>query len=346
VNTARLAEAGILPDPLVRWGIRRMCADRSREVSAGSSDERAARKSAWMESLRTSPLALVPELANEQHYEVEPDFFQLALGPRLKYSCGLWNAGVFDLVGAEEAMLDLSCRRARLEDGMRVLDLGCGWGSLSLWIAERYPNARVVSVSNSKLQREFITARAQERGLPQVEVVTADMNRFEAPGRFDRVMSVEMFEHMRNWELLLGRIAGWLEPDGLAFVHHFAHREAGYPYEDRGDGDWMARHFFSGGQMPSHDQLLHFQKDLEVDELWSVNGTHYQKTSDAWLEKLDAHREEATAALARTYGRDAAPLWLRRWRLFFMACAELFGLQDGSEWWVTHARLAPREARS
>jgi cyclopropane-fatty-acyl-phospholipid synthase len=254
---------------------------------------------------------------------------------------------VRDLAGAEEAMLDLTCRRAQLEDGMRVLDLGCGWGSLSLWIAERYPQARVVSISNSKLQREFIAARAAQRGLhDRVEVITADMNRFEAPGRFDRVMSVEMFEHMRNWEVLLSRIASWLEPGGRAFVHHFAHREAGYPYEDRGDGDWMARHFFSGGQMPAHDQLLHFQRDLEVDDLWSVDGTHYQKTSDAWLAKLDAHRRQATAALARTYGADAAPLWLRRWRIFFMACAELFGLEGGNEWWVTHARLAARGARA
>lgn len=346
MNTAGLAEKGLVPDALVRWGIRRMCAERAREVNAGSSEARARRKQAWFESLRAGPLAQVPELANEQHYEVEPEFFRLALGPRLKYSCALWTRDVGDLAAAEDAMLDLTCRRARLEDGMRVLDLGCGWGSLTLWVAERYPACRVVAVSNSKLQREFIAARAAERGLDRVEVVTADMNHFEAPGRFDRVMSVEMFEHMRNWELLLGRIAGWLEPDGRAFVHHFAHREAGYPYEDRGDGDWMARHFFSGGQMPAHDQLLQFDRDLAVEDLWCVDGTHYQKTADAWLEALDAHTTEATAALTRTYGGGAAKLWLQRWRLFFMACAELFGAERGNEWWVTHARLKPAGARS
>jgi cyclopropane-fatty-acyl-phospholipid synthase len=330
---------------MVRWGIRRRCAERSREVRAGSVTELAARKREWIDTLRRSEVAPVPDLANEQHYEVEPGFFELALGPRLKYSCGLWSEGVSALAEAEEAMLELTCRRAGLEDGMRVLDLGCGWGSLSLWIAERFPLARVTAVSNSKLQREFIAGRAAQRGLV-VEVLTADMNRFEAPGRFDRVMSVEMFEHMRNWEVLLGRIASWLAPDGRAFVHHFAHREAGYPYEDRGNGDWMARHFFSGGQMPSHDQLLHFQKDLEVQDLWKVDGTHYQKTSDAWLANLDDHRPAATAALSWTYGADAAPRWLERWRIFFMACAELFGLEGGNEWWVTHARLAPRGDRS
>ena len=179
-----------------------------------------------------------------------------------------------------------------------------------------------------------------------MEVHTGDMNRFEAPGRFDRVVSVEMFEHMRNWELLLQRIRGWLEPEGRLFVHHFAHRESGYPYEDRGDGDWMARHFFSGGQMPAHDQLLHFQRDLVVEDLHCVDGTHYQKTAEAWLRRLDARRDEAREALARTYGAADAPRWLRRWRLFFLACAELFGFEDGNEWWVTHARLAPRGAGS
>ena len=239
-------------------------------------------------------------------------------------------------------MLALTCERAEVADGMRVLDLGCGWGSLSLWLAERHRNVRILAVSNSKLQREFILARCATLGLDNVEVVTADVNSFAPDRRFDRVVSIEMFEHVRNHELLLSRIANWLEPDGKLFVHHFAHRERAYPYETTGEDDWMGRHFFSGGIMPSHDQLLHCQRDLLVERRWRVGGIHYQKTSEAWLARQDERRSEILPVLAGVYGESDAKLWFHRWRLFFLACAELFGARGGNEWWVTHVRMAPR----
>jgi cyclopropane-fatty-acyl-phospholipid synthase len=335
-----LAERGLVPDSLVRLGIRRMLRQRLREIA--QPDVEAAREvqHAFLSELRRGPLALVPELANEQHYEVPPAFFEQVLGTRLKYSCGLWPAGVHDLDEAEERMLELTCRRAGIADGARVLDLGCGWGSLSLWIAERFRHCRVIAVSNSKSQREFILAQAAARGLTDVEVVTADVNCFAPDRRFDRVVSVEMFEHVRNHPLLLSRIASWLEPDGRLFVHHFAHREHAYPYEARDEDDWMARTFFSGGIMPSDDLLLRCQDDLVVERHWRVNGRHYQRTCEAWLARQDERREAVLAALGRAYGSAQAQLWFQRWRLFFLACSELFGYRDGQEWWVTHVRMA------
>jgi cyclopropane-fatty-acyl-phospholipid synthase len=251
---------------------------------------------------------------------------------------------VSDLAAADEAMLALTCQRAEMADGMRVLDLGCGWGSLSLWLAEHYPSCRVLAVSNSKPQREFILGRCARLGLDNVEVLTADVNHFAPEQRFDRVLSVEMFEHVRNHELLLARIAAWLEPDGKLFVHHFAHREYAYPYETQGDDDWMGRHFFSGGIMPSDDLLLHFQRDLVVERNWRVNGVHYQKTCEAWLARQDARREALLPILAGVYGAQEADRWFQRWRIFFLACSELFGYGEGNEWWVTHVRMAPRES--
>jgi cyclopropane-fatty-acyl-phospholipid synthase len=331
-----LAERGLLPDTLVRWGIRRMVRERLEEIRQPDEQARSEADRAWATRLRHSPVALVPELANEQHYEVDADFFRLTLGPRLKYSCALFPNGVRDLATAEERMLELTCRRADLQDGMRILDLGCGWGSTALYAAERYPQASIVAVSNSKLQREFILGRARERGLGNVQVLTADINAFVPEGRFDRVVSVEMFEHVRNYAELMQRIASWLEPAGKLFVHLFAHRTTAYPYEDRGAGDWMARHFFSGGQMPSHDLLLRFQDDLELEKRWRVSGNHYRRTAAAWLDRLDANREGVLESLGRTYGREEARLWLRRWRLFYMGCEELFGFANGAEWGVSH----------
>ena len=340
-----VAEAGLVPDPLVRIGIRSMLRRRLREIASEDCEAAVEAASAFRESLRSSPVALVPDLANQQHYEVPPSFFEHVLGSRLKYSCGLWPEGIRSLDEAEEAMLALTCERAEVADGMRVLDLGCGWGSLSLWVAERYPECRVLAVSNSKPQREFILARSERLGLANVEVVTADVNGFAPEGRFDRVLSVEMFEHVRNHELLLSRIASWLEPGGRLFVHHFAHREVAYPYEDAGEDDWMARYFFSGGIMPSDDLLLHCQSDLLVLDRWRVNGVHYQKTSEAWLARQDARRDALLPVLADTYGTGQERLWFQRWRLFFLACAELFGYRNGNEWWVTHLLMAPRSSR-
>lgn len=343
----QLAETGWLPDGVVRLGIRRMLRERLAEIAETDCEAALEKQQRFLAELREGPIALLPDLANQQHYEVPPDFFHHALGPHLKYSSALWPAGVETLAEAEEQMLDLTCRRALLQDGMRVLDLGCGWGSLTLWIAKRYPDCRVLAVSNSKDQREHIQKRRDRSGLRNVEVVTADVNAFEPDRRFDRVISVEMFEHVRNHPLLMQRIARWLDPGGRLLVHHFCHRSASYAYEDRGESDWMARHFFSGGIMPSGDHLLHCQDDLVMERQWRVGGRHYQRTCETWLRNLDAARAEVLPILAKTYGADQAERWLQRWRLFFLACAELFGYRDGNEWWVTHLRFRPREeARS
>jgi cyclopropane-fatty-acyl-phospholipid synthase len=337
-----LVEGGLIPDLVVRAGIRRLLRRRLSDIHADDFEAADPLQRTFRNDRRTEAVALLPELANDQHYEVSPSFYEQVLGPRLKYSCGLWNDERSNLASSEEAMLALSCERAELYDGLSVLDLGCGWGSLSLWIAEHYPNSRVMAVSNSKPQREFILSRCDRLGLTNVEVITADVNHFVPDRRFDRVMSVEMFEHVRNHDLLLSRIARWLEPEGKLFVHHFSHRDRAYPFETQGDGDWMGRHFFSGGMMPSDDLLLHCQRDLVVEEKWHVSGTHYQRTSDAWLARQDSFRDELLPVLGDIYGADQALLWNQRWRLFFLACSELFGYRDGNEWWVTHVLMSAR----
>ncbi len=341
IDAADIAETGWIPDAALRWGIRRLLRRRLAEQEATSP----AARSAWHRELRASPVALVPDAANAQHYEVPNTFFDRVLGPHRKYSSAWWEPGETDLGRAEEAMLERTCDRAGVRDGMSVLDLGCGWGSLSLWIAERYPGAYVLAVSNSKSQRESILRHAQDRGLGNLEVVTADINRFDPERRFDRIVSVEMFEHLRNWEALLGRAAGWLEPEGRLFLHYFCHRDYAYPYEDRGSSDWMARHFFSGGMMPSERLIDLLAGPFAIEERWSVSGLHYQKTSEAWLANLDRERAAVRELFAARYGDAEAARWVRRWRMFFLGCAELFGYRGGTEWRVAHVRLAPKEPR-
>jgi cyclopropane-fatty-acyl-phospholipid synthase len=312
----RIVASDALPEPLLRAGIRANLAARlRRERSRG-----AAAKSAFVESLRCSPIALVPAKPNEQHYEVPAEFFELVLGPRLKYSSCYWPAGTHDLAAAEEAMLALTCERACLEDGQAILDLGCGWGSFALYAAERYPSSRITALSNSALQRRFIEARAPAN----LEVVTADVNHLELDRAFDRVVSIEMFEHMRNYEELMALVARLLEPDGRLFVHLFCHRELAYPY----DTGWMARRFFTGGTMPSVDLLPRFDRHLRLAEQWLVDGTHYARTAEAWLDRLQFNECEIAARFGRGF--------LAEWRVFFLACAELWGYRRGTEWLVAH----------
>jgi cyclopropane-fatty-acyl-phospholipid synthase len=337
-----LLDREVLPDWLIRAGIRRIVAARLREQEAGGIDAQSARFEALLQTLATSSIAVTPEAANGQHYGLPPRFFELVLGRHLKYSSAWWPDGVATLDEAEARMLDLTVERARLADGQTVLELGCGWGSLTLFMAARFPASRIVAVSNSAPQRDFILRRARALDLGNVEVRTADINTFEFGERADRIVSVEMLEHVRNHKTLFRRLARWLADDGRLFVHVFAHRRFAYPFEVRGPSDWMARYFFTGGMMPSDDLFLHVQDDFAVEAHWRLSGVHYERTANAWLANLDRRRDEVDGVLARAYGADEVTRWRARWRVFFMACAEMFGYRHGEEWIVSHYRFRRR----
>lgn len=322
-----LAEQGLVPLPLLRVGIGRLLRDRLIEAKHLSQEGLAG-------GLSESPIAVETAAANDQHYALPPRFFELVLGPHLKYSAGYWPNGVTTLAESERAALELVCERADLRDGQTVLDLGCGWGSLSRFAAERFPRSTVVGVSNSAVQRQYI----MRRPLANLSIITADVNQFDPGRRFDRIVSIEMLEHVRNYAALFARIRSWLEPEGRMFAHIFCHREFAYPFETRGDDNWMGRYFFTGGLMPSFQLFRTFDRDLSIEAEWSLDGSHYQRTARAWRENLERRRDEVLAVFAGVYGAQAGR-WYQRWRLFFLACEELFGFRRGTEWMVGHYRF-------
>jgi cyclopropane-fatty-acyl-phospholipid synthase len=329
-------EAGLVPDSVIRRGIRRLLDSKLAEIRAGDVAYAADTLNDFVDMMHESPIALVPELANEQHYEVPAEFFEQVLGEQSKYSCSYWPQGVDTLEEAERVALHKTVERAGIEDGMRILDLGCGWGSLSLWIAQQFPRCEVTSVSNSTSQREHIRKQAEKRELANLDVIVCDMNDFDIDKRFDRVVSIEMFEHMRNYPELFRRIDSWLDDGGKFFMHIFTHRTTPYEYIDKGPSDWMTRHFFSGGIMPSANLPARVCGPLSIEKQWAWNGNHYARTCRAWLQRMDERKDMVMPILAETYGEENAQRWFMRWRLFFMACEELFQCRDGNEWFVSH----------
>jgi len=331
-----LAERGLVPDFLVRAGIRNLCHKRLGQCRTNDCEANAELAEKYLKESDASTMAVLTDKANEQHYEVPTEFYQKVLGENLKYSCCYFESFSSDLSKAENHALELSCQHAQLKDEFEILELGCGWGSLSLWMANRFPKARITSVSNSHSQRQHILCKAKERGLENLEVITEDVNAFEPDKYFDRVVSVEMFEHVRNHRELFRRIHSWLKPGGKLFAHVFCHRSTSYPFEAEGQDDWMSKHFFSGGTMPADELFLRISGSLELESRWRWSGKHYAQTSECWLDNMDARRKDILKLLQEELSSKEARLAFNRWRIFFLACAETFGFRNGQEWWVSH----------
>ncbi|GAA4345320.1 SAM-dependent methyltransferase [Kangiella taiwanensis] len=335
-----MMESGTLPDTVIRAGIRKLCKQRLEEEHINDIEAQSEQYDRFLQELRRSDIAIKTDKANEQHYEVPADFYLLSLGEHLKYSGCLWDENTQTLSEAEENMLELYTKRGEFVDGQSILELGCGWGSLTLYLAKKYPNSQITTISNSSSQRQFIESKAKERGLSNIEVITVDINQFETDKTFDRIVSIEMFEHIRNYQQLFQRIEQWLNDEGKVFLHIFCHRYLMYPFEEEGDDNWMGKYFFSGGQMPAADTFLHFQGNLDLEKRWLLSGKHYEKTSNAWLENTDKNKDSILSVFEKVYGEKEAKIWLQRWRIFFMSCAELFGLHNGNEWLIAHYRFS------
>ncbi len=348
-NSAALSEArqkneqfykflgtGAVPEWVIRLGIRNMLGQKLRSEHRGSAECALEARLRFVEDLKTRPIAIHTSDANSQHYEVPTEFFKMVLGPNMKYSSCYWSDDTKSLADAETAMLALTCKRADIQPGQRILDLGCGWGAFALYAARTYPNCEITALSNSRTQRQYIEATAASRSLKNLRVITDNIETFDTQQRFDRIVSVEMFEHMKNYQALLARISTWLEPEGKLFVHIFTHRDYEYHYEDGDGSDWLTRNFFAGGTMPSDSLLLYFQDHLKIIDHWRINGMHYGKTAEEWLNNMSSHKQEIMPILESTYGKANGKCWWIYWRLFFLSCAELWGFSKGEEWMVSH----------
>ena len=330
-----MLSTGLVPDLLIRNGIKKFIKQRLVDEYGFSQNFSEERRKKLIDELKNSPVAIETDKANDQHYMVPPEFFLRSLGPRLKYSCCHWDKSN-NLAEAEEEMLALTIKRANIQDGDKVLELGHGWGAITLYMAEKFPNSSIIAVSNSKFQGEFILEKARQKGINNIRIITADVTTFDTKETFDRVISIEMFEHMRNYKELLNRINSWLNPDGTLFVHIFAHKELTYKYEVKDDTDWMSKYFFSGGIMPSEHLFYYFQDHMNIREHWRVNGIHYVKTARAWLENMDKNKNEIMNIFKNHYPEGEAKKWFQYWRIFFMSCEELWNYKNGNEWVVGH----------